>query len=266
MIVKEEAVETNTSRQATQEQYKTADNLHTRMSIHEKYSTNRQGFGNWILSQYDLPTGGEFLELGCGSGELWCSQLERLNGSRLFLTDFSEGMIAAAKKNLGEQPNLCYDVVDIEAIPYETGRFDRVIANMMLYHVPDLDKGLGEVRRVLKESGYFYCTTYGENGIVSYLAGLLQEYGIKDLTNKNFTLQNGQHILEKHFSQVRRLDYEDSLAITQVEDLLDYLYSMSSMASLPREIRPDLKTILEKQRVNGVLFVPKEYGMFICRK
>lgn len=266
MIVKEEAMETNTSRQAVQEQYKTAENLHTRMSIHDKYSTNRQGFGSWILSQYDLPAGGEFLELGCGSGELWNSQLERLNGSRLFLTDFSEGMIAAAKSTLGERPNLCYDVVDIENIPYQTGSFDRVIANMMLYHVSDLDKGLGEVHRVLKESGCFYCATYGENGIVSYLAGLLGEYGIKDLTNKKFTLQNGQNILQKHFSQVQRLDYEDSLEVTQVDDLLDYLYSMSSMASLPKGIRPDLKRILENHMVNGVLHVPKEYGMFICRK
>lgn len=259
-------METNTSRQAVQEQYKTAENLHTRMSIHDKYSINRQGFGNWILCQYDLPVGSEILELGCGSGDLWCSQLARLNGSRLFLTDFSEGMVAAAKRTLGEQPNLCYGVVDIEKIPYETGRFHRVIANMMLYHVPDLDQGLREVRRVLKESGYFYCATYGENGIVSYLAGLLREYGIIDRTNKNFTLQNGRAALEKHFSQVQRLDYEDSLAITCVDDLLDYLYSMSSMASLPKEIRPDLKRILESHMVNGVLHVPKEYGMFICKR
>lgn len=32
-------------------------------------------------------------------------------------------------------------------------------------HVPNLDKGLSEVKRILTEDGEFYCATYGENGI-----------------------------------------------------------------------------------------------------
>ena len=34
------------------EQYKTANNLNTRISIHSKYSMNKMGFGNWIVSNY----------------------------------------------------------------------------------------------------------------------------------------------------------------------------------------------------------------------
>lgn len=34
---------------AVQEQYKTANNLDKRISIHTKYSTNKMGFGNWIF-------------------------------------------------------------------------------------------------------------------------------------------------------------------------------------------------------------------------
>lgn len=36
------------------EQYATTGNLRTRISIHSKYSTNPQGFGNWIFSQYRI--------------------------------------------------------------------------------------------------------------------------------------------------------------------------------------------------------------------
>ncbi|MCM1427309.1 MAG: class I SAM-dependent methyltransferase [Eubacterium sp.] len=75
------------------------------------------------------------------------------------LTDFSEGMIQTAHSNIGDFPNVTYRVVDIQEIPYEMNSFDIVIANMMLYHVPDLAKGLSEVKRVLKESGRFYCAT-----------------------------------------------------------------------------------------------------------
>ena len=61
----------------------------------------------------------------------------------------------------------------------------------MLYHVPDIDKGLAEVQRVLKRGGLFYCATYGEHGIVEYLSKILSAYGVEDNINKNFTLQNG---------------------------------------------------------------------------
>ena len=78
-------------------------------------------------------------------------------------------MIETTKRNLAALPNTEYRVIDIQDIPYAEGEFDAVIANMMLYHVPDLNRGLSEVRRVLKKDGTFYCATYGEHGIVEYL-------------------------------------------------------------------------------------------------
>ena len=253
---------------AVQAQYKTTQNLDIRISIHAKYSTNRQGFGNWIFSHYDLPADAEILELGCGTGSMWKERLPLPeSGTHLLLTDFSEGMLASARTLLGEHQNLSYAVMDIQDIPCESGRFDRVIANMMLYHVPDLDKGLSEVKRVLADDGVFYCATYGENGIVPYIAGLLKNYGVIDKSNKVFTLQNGEEILRRHFSAVQRFDYKDSLAVTDLDDLLDYLGSLiSGTFSEVLSDRETVKQVLKKEMVNGVLHIPKENGMFICRK
>ncbi len=248
-------------------QYKSANNLNTRMSIHEKYSTNKLGFGNWIFSHYDINPHCEILELGCGTGDTWKAPLKELDKSiSLVLTDFSEGMLSFARKNLGEHANVYYNIVDIQQIPYENDRFDKVIANMMLYHVPDLEKGLSEVRRVLAPHGAFYCATYGENGILPFLASLLKDFDIKDTTNKNFTLQNGQAILQKYFDSVQKLEYEDSLEVTNLDDMIDYIYSLTSMAELSGIKRDTLKSVLSKHMVNGVLQIPKEYGMFICKK
>lgn len=232
-------------KQKVQEQYKTTGNLKTRISLHEKYSTNKLGFGNWLFSQYDLPSNSKILELGCGTGDLWRSNLHLLDKSiALYLTDFSEAMVLAVKMAFEKEDFISYRVVNIEEIPYEDNRFDRVIANMMLYHVPDLHKGLAEVKRVLAEDGYFYCATYGENGIVPFIAGLLN---VKDTTNKNFTLQNGTGILKKHFSHVERLDYEDSLEVTDIDDLLDYIYSLTNMSPVAKMERDTVKEILEKK-------------------
>ena len=248
-------------------QYKTAGNLNTRISIHEKYSTNSLGFGNWIISNYAVEENARILELGCGTGSMWKGHFNILSTcTELILTDFSEGMLETAKENLGVHPKLSFAQVDIQEIPYAEESFDIVIANMMLYHVPDLKKGLAEVRRVLKPGGKFYCATYGENGIIDYIEKALAGFQVTGGVSKEFTLQNGKGTLEEFFGKVERLDYEDSLAVTNTEDLVDYVYSLSNITNLDTVGRDTLKQILDSRKEKGVLLVPKEYGMFVCEK
>jgi ubiquinone/menaquinone biosynthesis C-methylase UbiE len=248
-----------------EKQYATSTNLNTRISIHDKYSTNKQGFGNWIFSHYEIDDGARVLELGCGTGSMWKGHDELIKKcSQLVLSDFSDAMVETTRNTVGAHPNITYRSIDIQNIPYDTATFDAVIANMMLYHVPDLPKALAEVRRVLKPNGKFYCATYGEHGIVEYLSKLLGEYGLEDNVNKNFTLQNGAEILSPVFKNVEKKIYEDSLAVTNIADLVDYIYSLSSMSSLSNVPREKIQTLLQSHMVNGVLTVPKEYGMFIA--
>ena len=246
------------------QQYATANNLGTRISIHDKYSTNKLGFGNWIFSNYRIDKGAKVLELGCGTGDMWKDKESVIcTCSKIILSDFSEGMVATTRDNIGSYDNIEYKVLDIQDIPYEDATFDIVIANMMLYHVPDIDKGLMEVRRVLKREGRFYCATYGEHGIIEYLSKILSAYGVEDNINKNFTLQNGYEILSKIFSKVEKKEYIDSLAVTNIDDMVDYIYSLSSMTSLNSVPKQVITDILMENTIDGVLNVPKEYGMFI---
>ena len=255
------------NKSVVEQQYKNADKLNIRIALHEKYSTNKEPFGEWIVSNYDIKPGSKVLELGCGTGSMWKEHLHLLdNGSTAVLSDFSEGMLKEAKENLGEQPNLEYQIINIQDIPYEDNLFDVVIANMMLYHVPDLKKGLSEVARVLKEEGTFYCATYGENGIIRYLEELLYEYGANNDMNKSFTLQNGAGKLSEYFGDVARLDREDGLAITNLDDLIEYIYSTMRMINIADVDRDTLEKILRSKMVDGVIYIPKEYGMFVARK
>ncbi len=247
--------------QVVKEQYKRPQHLNTRISIHQKYSVNKQGFGPWIVTHYAMHSGMKVLELGCGTGDMWAGHLDLLQGSSLVLTDLSQGMLEAAQTHLGQHPGVSYRLVDIQAIPYPDHTFDMVLAHMMLYHVPDLNKGLNEVRRVLKPSGKFHCATYGEHGMLAYLASLLPD-SVQDTASKNFTLQNGQGILEEHFSNVQRFTYEDALAVTNLDDLVDYLDSLPSRTPFDTKERESVKQLLSQQMKDGVLMLPKEYGMF----
>lgn len=247
-------------------QYQTSAHLNTRISIHDKYSTNKEPFGDWIVSHYQILPGMKILELGCGTGSMWKDHLDLLSGgTRLTLTDFSPGMLETAKATLSKAKAITYQVVDIQDIPYPDASFDIVIANMMLYHVPDLHKGLTEVRRVLKSGGVFYCATYGEHGIMEFINDALAHLGISGSIGTAFTLQNGADTLSAHFENVQRYDREDGLAITRVEDFVDYICSLSSLSNIADVDTPLLQDALERKITDGILYVPKEYGMFICR-
>ena len=250
----------------TEVQYKTAVNLSTRISIHEKYSTNQQPFGQWIMEHYEIAPNFRILELGCGTGQMWKRNLDTLPPcSKLILSDFSEGMLKAAKSNLGSCEQLDYQLIDIQSIPFPDDAFDAVIANMMLYHVPDLNKGLSEVRRVLKPGGKFYCATYGEHGIMEFINDSLRDLGIHGEIGKTFTLQNGASILLQHFKDVTMDIRDDGLAITDVSDFVNYVMSLSSLTGIVEDSAQELYRVFRSKTINGILYVPKEYGMFICK-
>ena len=248
---------------AVKAQYASPGNLSARISIHAKYSVNKQGFGNWIAEHYPISDGARVLELGCGTGENWLGQgalIEKC--SKMILTDLSEGMLAKAKDTLKRYSGIEYAVADIQDIPCPDRSFDVVIANMMLYHVPDIAAGLSEVRRVLRPGGTFCCATFGENGIMEYLTGL---FGVKEEANHAFTLQNGADRLREFFDTVTRYDYHDSLEVTDVNDMADYIYSLTGMSSLRAVPRETVVKVLTGAMENGVLKVPKEYGLFLSR-
>ena len=249
------------------EQYKSHDNLDIRVELHKRYSKNKLGFNNWIFSNYQNTDEVTILELGCGTGELWKSNLDSIDKMKqLIITDFSNDMVETTKSVIGNRDNVNYEIMDIQKISFENETFDIVIANMLLHHVNDIDKAISEVNRVLKKGGIFYCATFGENGVVDYLASLFKDVVNQNLENKTFTLQNGKAFLNRYFDTVEKLIYDDELQVTSIDDLVQYIQSLkgiSEIGSLEEEI---IRNRLESEFNNGMLIIPKEYGMFIARK
>src|SRR5436305_15089237 len=71
-------------------------------------------------------------------------------------------MLEEARRNLEKGGRAFrFELMDAQAIPFEDRGFDAVIANHMLYHVPDRGLALAEVRRVLKPGGRLYTSTIG---------------------------------------------------------------------------------------------------------
>lgn len=249
---------------SVKEQYKKTDNLNTRISIHDKYSTNKMGLANWYFTIYKIESGMKILELGCGTGSMWINHKDVINKcSHVVLSDLSEGMITEVKEQIGAFPNTEYKVIDIQEIPFKDGYFDIVIANYMLYHVPDIDKAVSEVSRVLKKGGYFYAGTAGENGIMETIVKIL---GLDLVYTNVFSLENGKEKIEPYFSKIGIERYADSLAVTNIDDLMDYIYSgitfKNACKMTPDEVRNKLLSCMK----DGVLRLPKDPGMFVAIK
>ena len=247
------------------ENYKTPEKLNQRISIHEKYSVNRQGYGNWIFSHYELRENLRILECGCGTGDIWKNHIDDIpKGCSLTLTDASEGMVADVRERFSGCHFIDCALADIQELPYEDNSYDIVIANAMLYHVPDITRGLREARRVLREGGVFYASTYGEHGMLDVLIQWLPEIPLQEKRNLRFTLQNGERQIKEVFSDVVRHDYEDALAVTSVHDIVDYIYSLPSASDLSESYYDQIARALSDRMENGVLMIPKEYGLFVA--
>lgn len=249
------------------EQYQKHNNLDIRVELHKRYSKNKFGFNNWIFSNYQITEDIKVLELGCGTGELWKSNLNSIDKiEQLIITDFSSDMVEKTKSVIGNRDNVEYKIMDIQNISFENETFDIVIANMLLHHVDDIDKALDEVNRVLKKGGIFYCATFGENGVVNYLASLFKNEINRELENKTFTLQNGKNYLIRYFNNVEKLIYDDELQVTNIDDLVQYIQSLRGISEIGSLDETIIRKRLEMKFNNSMLVIPKEYGMFIARK
>ncbi len=252
--------------QNVKEQYKKSNNLETRISLHEKYSVDNGGFDRMILSSYDWAPGARVLEIGCGTGDFWIGRQDLIDKcSELILADFSEGMVETSRRNLRDMHGIEFMVCDIQDLPFEDASFDVVIANMMLYHVPDLELALSEVRRVLKLGGTFYAATYGEKNIMPFVHNLLREYMQAPAFKRHFMLENAWEPLRRHFNDVRLNKYSDKLLITDMNDLADYVESLTGTSQISGVSRETMIKVFTDNCVDGVLTIPKEYGMFIGR-
>ena len=150
-----------------EKQFKDASNLDARVQLHMRYSTEKIEWLRWLFEQITWPQEGHMLELGCGPAGLWKSNIERVPaGLNITLSDFSPGMLEDARVSLGENASrFSFEQIDAQEIPREDAAFDLLLANHMLYHVPDPEKAYREISRVLKPGGRFCASTVGERSL-----------------------------------------------------------------------------------------------------
>ena len=257
-------------------QYRDSSNLDARAALHRKFSTAVTDWQPWVFDLLQLEPGMRVLECGCGPGWLWRQNVDRIPaGCHITLTDLSPGMVAEAEAALADSGHqFSFQPANIQALEFADDTFDVVVANHMLYHVPDLPLALSEIRRVLKANGRFIAATNGNNHMKEL--PLLVPEEIRQATTSfrvrgegealAFRLENGRSLLEPYFNQIDLHLYDDGLYITEVEPLLAYAFSMIK----PDEDVPETAVTQLRQawaakiEADGGIHISKDSGVFVA--
>lgn len=250
-------------------QYQNPSNLDARRSFNERFAINKVNWYRWLFDHFNFPKNSKILELGCGLGSLWSDNQDRIPQAwDITLSDMFQPMLEKTRVNLAKMNHPFYfQVIDIQKIPYPDNTFDAVIANHLLYLVPDIKKAVSEVARVLNPEGVFLASTSGSN-YMKELEDLLIESQLpvhKEYTSYPFSLENGKDWLSPYFSQIELFKSQGGLLVTEAEPLAEYILSTNKGLdeNQKQAVYDFFKDYFTKHHQ---LKITKETGLFIARK
>lgn len=184
------------------------------------------------------------LEVGCGWGAM-AERIARDTGADVVACDLSPRMV-----ELAHGRGMRAFVGSADSLPFPDASFDVVLANSMLYHLPDLDRGLAELARVVTDDGRLVATTFG--------AGHLRE--VWDLVgepevNLTFGVENGESALHRHFEDVVSQPNSAALTFPDADEVRTYVAS-----TITRAAYADLVPTFE-----GPLVAHSDFAVFVAR-
>ncbi|MGI8421441.1 MAG: class I SAM-dependent methyltransferase [Gaiellaceae bacterium] len=186
------------------------------------------------------------LEVGPGRGEL-AERIVRELGAEVVAVDQSERMVELTRARGIEAV-----VGDVQALPFEDGSFDAALAAWMLYHVPDLERGLAELSRALRPGGRLVAVTNTDFN----LPELWGMFGERARREHPFSLENGRELLERSFSRVERRDVAGTVTFPDRAAALAYVTAAVTRSHLADEL-PEWEGPLVATRTVAVFVAEK---------
>lgn len=259
----------------TAQQYAVPDHLSVRQRTHQLYGETPFDLPQIVLDQIVWRGDEWVVDVGAGTGLYAGPASARTD--RYLAGDLSAGILAAIPPEV-QRVNL-----DAQQLPLARQSVDVLLANHMLYHVPDQAAALREFARVLKPGGVILAATNSDHNMPQ-LHHLLQA-AFLDLTGadmpiawleaptRRFSLENGGALLATLFDPVQRVDFSSDLVFPTPEPVIAYI--ASSVRDWVERYRPNqiswpaLADALQRRlrshiADHGVFRVTRLAGVFIA--
>jgi SAM-dependent methyltransferase len=108
-----------------------------------------------LLDAAGIAAGRKVLDVCCGQGNVAQALVRR--GCQVVGVDFSSAMLAFARDR---EPHASFIAADAQDLPFEDAKFDVVVSNFGMPHIPDHRRALAEIRRVITPGGRFAMTLW----------------------------------------------------------------------------------------------------------
>ena len=130
-------------------------------------------FADWS----ELPSGGTFLDVGCGPGVLTEVLVRRYGTPQVAAVDPSPAFVAAAREHV---PGVEVQQGVAERLPYDDDSVDAALAQLVVHFMADPVAGLSEMRRVTRPGGVVSACVWdhaGESGPLSVFWSAVRSQG-----------------------------------------------------------------------------------------
>jgi ubiquinone/menaquinone biosynthesis C-methylase UbiE len=120
-------------------------------------------FGEGLVEFARIPPGARVLDVACGKGAVFVPASAAAGESgEVIGIDLAEGMIEQARDEIARQglANTSVRVMDAENLEFPDASFDFVLCSLGLHFLPDLDRALAGIHRVLRPGGYLVTATF----------------------------------------------------------------------------------------------------------
>jgi SAM-dependent methyltransferase len=165
------------------------------------------------------------LDCGYGPGDFAASTARRL-GCDVVGVDQSERMV-----QLTRERGIDAQVGDVEALPFPSGAFDAAVANWVLHFLPNLDRGVSEIARVLRPGGRLCAITNSKRHLEPI-------WGVGD---EGIYAENAEDVLEPHFDRVERRDVTATVLFATRGALRGYVAAFDLLGRPPAD--PETLTV-----------------------
>lgn len=105
-------------------------------------------FLKWLA----IPAGGQWLDVGCGTGALSQTILQFAEPAKVEGIDRSESFVALARVNAKDN-RVQFEVGDAESLTTDSGTFDIAVSGLVLNFIPQPERAVAEMRRVTRSGG-----------------------------------------------------------------------------------------------------------------